>query len=422
MSLTVKKVAKLMNAGERGRYFDDAGLYLVVGGKGNANWTRRYELDHRAHWMGLGSAKTFMLDEARDRNREISKLLADGIDPLHQRQSERAARKAAQMKSRTFRECAEEYISRHQSEWTSALHGKQWRTSLERFVYPKIGALPVAAIDKASILGVLEQHVAGDETHSTRSKGGKFWDARTVTADRVRNRIQLVLNFATAAGYRPETPNPAGWAGLKDILAAPSKVARGNHHAALPYADLPGFLAGLRGHVGISPRALEFVILTAARTGEVLGAKWSEIDLANKTWTIPADRMKGGKEHKVPLSAPAVALLKALPREAGNDHLFLGARSERLSPASLQMLMQRLGRRDVTVHGFRSSFADWAHERTGANNLIIEMSLAHSVGSDVERSYRRTDLFEKRRKLMADWAGFVSSPTAAGAVLPMRRG
>ena len=152
MSLTVKKVAKLMNAGERGRYFDDAGLYLVVGGKGNANWTRRYELDYpaRTGWA-LALAKTFMLDEARDRNREISKLLADGIDPLHQRQSERAARKAAQMKSRTFRECAEEYISRHQSEWTSALHGKQWRTSLERFVYPKIGALPVAAIDKASI-------------------------------------------------------------------------------------------------------------------------------------------------------------------------------------------------------------------------------------------------------------------------------
>ena len=193
-------------------------------------------------------------------------------------------------------------------------------------------------------------------------------------------------------------PNPAAWAGLKDILAAPSKVARGNHHAALPYAELPDFLAGLRGHDGISPRALEFVILTAARTGEVLGAKWSEIDLANKTWTILANRMKGGKEHKVPLSAPAVALLKALPREAGNDHLFLGARSERLSPASLQMLMQRLGRRDVTMHGFRSTFTDWAHERTAFSNHVIELSLAHAIGNEVEKAYRRGDLLDKRRQ------------------------
>jgi integrase len=408
----------LINAGERGRFFDAAGLYLVVGGKNSANWSRRYELRFKAHWLGLGSARVFTLDEARERNLEVSKLLADNIDPLQKKRSAAAAVAAEAIKGRTFEECARDYIERHQAEWKSSQHAKQWGVSLEKFVFPKIGQLPVAAIDKALVLSVLEQPIVGDTRHPA---SGKFWQARTTTADRVRNRIELVLNFATAAGYRPEGPNPAAWGSLKDLLAAPTKINEKRHHAAMPYNELPAFLSDLRQHEGVGARALEFAILTAARLGEVVGAQRSEIDLAAKVWTIPANRMKGGKEHRVPLSSAAIALQKALPTESGNPNLFIGARGDRTSQAAVTVLPKRLGY-DVTVHGFRSTFADWCHERTGANGMIVEMCLAHTVGSDVERSYRRTDLFEKRRKLMADWAAFATTPAAgSAAVVPMRR-
>jgi integrase len=418
MGLTVKRVDKLINAGVRGRYFDAQGLYLVVGGKSAANWSRRYELDHRAHWLGLGSARAFDLDEARARNREISKLLADGVDPLHQRQTERAERQAARMKARTFRECAVEYIQRHQSEWKSAEHGRQWRDSLERFVFKRIGDLPVASIDKPLVLSILEQHIQGDNRYPT---SGKFWDARTVTADRVRNRIELVLNFASAAGYRPAgPPNPAAWDGLKDLLASPTKSTAKKHHAALPYAEAPAFLQALRQREGIGARALEFLMITTTRPGEVIGAQWSEIDLGNKTWTIPASRMKGGHEHRIPLSAQALDLLASLPRENGNRHVFIGPRAERIGETTMQTLLRRI-RQDATPHGFRSTFSDWAHERTSFGNHVIETCLAHVVGSDVERAYRRGDLFEKRCKLMDAWATFATTPTTSGAVVPIRR-
>ena len=324
---------------------------------------------------------------------------------------------AEAIRGRTFAECARDYIERHQAEWKSGQHAKQWSVSLEKFVFPKIGQLPVAAVDKALVLSVLEQPIVGDKRHPA---SGKFWNARTVTADRVRNRIELILNFATSAGYRPEGPNPAAWGSLKNLLAAPTKINGKKHHAALPYSELPTFLSALRQHEGIGPRALEFTIFTAARLGEVAGAQRSEIDLAAKVWTIPANRMKGGREHKVPLSSPAIALLKALPTEAGSENLFIGDRGDRVSQSAVAVLPKRLGY-DVTAHGFRSTFSDWCHERTGANTILVEMCLAHTVGTDVERSYRRTDLFEKRRKLMADWVTFATTPTAAGAVVSMRR-
>ena len=340
----------------------------------------------------------------------------DNIDPLQKKRSAAAAVAAEAIKGRTFEECARDYIERHQDEWKSSQHAKQWSVSLEKFVFPKIGQLPVAAVDKALVLSVLEQPIVGDKRHPA---SGKFWNVRTTTADRTRNRIELVLSFAAQAGYRPDGPNPAAWAGLKEILAAPTKINGKKPHAALPYSELPAFLSDLRQHEGVGARALEFAILTAARLGEVVGAPRSEIDLAAKVWTIPANRMKGGKEHRVPLSAAAIALLKALPTESGNPNLFIGARGDRTSQAAVTVLPKRLGY-DVTVHGFRSTFSDWAHERTGANGMLVEMCLAHTVGSDVERSYRRTDLFAKRAKLMADWAAFATTPTAAGAVVPMR--
>jgi integrase len=429
MALTVKRVVKALSSGKPGRYFDGQGLYLVVNSERAASWSRRYELNFKAHWLGLGSARAFDLEEARARNRRISQQLADGIDPLHERQAERAERQAAQMKSRTFRECAEEYIGRHQSEWKSAKHGLQWRDSLERFVFKKIGDLPVASIDKPLVLSILEQHIEGDNRYPA---SGKFWLARTTTADRTRNRIELVLNFATAAGYRPEGPNPAAWGSLKDLLASPTKInGRRRHHAALPYAEVPAFLQALRQHEGVGARALEFTILTAARlgevagaqsgVGEVAGAQWSEIDLDAGMWTIPAARMKGGQEHRVPLSSPVIMLLKALPTERGNDNVFVGARGDRVSQAAVTILLKRVGYGAITVHGFRSTFSDWVHERTAFSNHVIELSLAHAIGNEVEKAYRRGDMFDKRRKLMEAWAAFVTTPTAAGAVVTMRR-
>jgi integrase len=415
MALTVKRVARALSSGKPGRYFDGMGLYLVVNSERAASWSRRYELNFKAHWLGLGSARAFDLEEARARNRRISQQLADGIDPLMQRHSERAELAATQMRSRTFMEAAKEFIQRHQSEWRSAEHGRQWITSLERYVFGKIGNLSVASIDKPLVLSILEQPIQGD----TRYPAGKFWDARTVTADRVRNRIELILNFATSAGYRPEGPNPAAWSSLRDLLAAPTKINGKKHHAALPYTELPAFFSSLRQREGIGARALEFTILTAARLGEVVSAQWNEIDLGAGLWTIPANRMKGGKEHRVPLSPAAITLLKALPTERGNDNVFIGARGDRVSQTAVTVLPKRLGY-DVTVHGFRSTFTDWAHERTGANGMIVEMCLAHTVGTDVERSYRRTDLFEKRRKLMEAWATYCALPTAVGDVVPLR--
>jgi integrase len=420
MSLTVKTVNKLLNAGKRSRHFDGAGLYLCITGAKTANWSRRFELHHRAHWMGLGSAKTFTLEEARERNREVSKLLADGIDPLHRRQTERAEHRAAQMRARTFRECAEEYINRHQSEWKSAEHGHQWRDTLERFVFPKVGDLPITSISKSLVLAILEQHIDGDNRHPA---SGKFWDARTVTADRVRSRIESIVNFAIAAGYRPEGPNPAAWAGLEHVLASPAKnKAKKKNHAALPYAEIPAFSSELRRHEGVVARALEFLMLTAARAGEVTGATWSEIDLGAKTWTIPAERTKGGREHRVPLSPAAVSLLESLPREKDNTHVFVGPRAEKLGKTTMQALLRRI-RPDATVHGFRSAFSDWAHERSSFGNHVIELSLAHVVGSGVERAYRRGDLFDKRRKLMEAWAVYwCTSPAATAGVVPLRAG
>jgi integrase len=221
--------------------------------------------------------------------------------------------------------------------------------------------------------------------------------------------------------YRPEGPNPAAWAGLKDLLAAPTKINGKKHHAALPYADLPTFLSALRQHDGVGARALEFAILTAAQLGEVVGAQRSELDLDAAMWTIPANRMKGNKEHRIPLSPAAIALLKALPTESGNPNLFIGARGDRTSQAAVTVLPKRLGY-DVTVHGFRSTFSDFAHERTAFSNHVIELSLAHAIGNEVEKAYRRGDLLDKRRKLMEAWATFATSPAVnGGAVVPMRR-
>ncbi len=406
MGLTVKRVAKAMRRGEPARIRDGEvkGLYLDVGGPENAHWVLRYQLQGAPHWMGLGSAREVTLDQARAEARTVRLQLRAKIDPLAARRAEHAATVAAAQATKTFRQCAEAFIADHSGEWRSAEHGAQWRSSLKNYVYPRIGNLDVASIGLPHILGVLEQNVDGP-----RHPAGKFWLVRRVTADRTRNRIEQILAWAKARDYR-QGDNPASWDILQHILPAVSKGGI-RHHAALPYAELPAFMAQLRQQKSIAARALEFLILAAARAGEVFNATWSEIDLDNRIWIIPGDKMKSGKEHRVPLSDAAIALLQALPTEHGNPYVFIGSRRQRLDRKTMLAVMNRLGRSE-TVHGVRSAFSDWAHERTNYDNHTIEISLAHSVGNEVEKAYRRGDMFDKRRRLMADWAKFCNSPSA----------
>jgi integrase len=410
VKLTVKKVAKLLRQGVSGRHFDGQGLYLVVESKRNASWSRRFELHKRAHELGLGSAFVFSLHEARERNREVSKQLADGTNPLAAKRAQRAAQAATVAASKTFKECAEAYIRDHQAEWRSATHGAQWHSSLTRFVYPKIGNANVADIARPHVLEVLEQHVAEERGNPA----GKFWEVRTVTAGRVRSRIELILGWAAGRGYRAaDKQNPADWDDLQHVLPAPTKVAKVEHHPAVPYAELPELMARLRKAEGSAARALQFLTLTATRASETLLATWDEINLTEKVWTIPAERMKGGKEFRQPLSSQALELLQSLPSEDGNKLLFIGPQSgQALSASSLRHVMQRL-KRTETAHGMRSAFSDWAHEQTSHSNHTIELSLAHSIGTKVEQSYRRGDLFGKRRKLMEAWGKYCSSAPGA---------
>jgi integrase len=416
VKLTVKKVAKFLRWGVPGRHFDDQGLYLVIESKRNASWSRRYELHHTAHEIGLGSAKAFSLHEARERNREISKQLADGIDPLAAKRAQRATQVAAVAATKTFKECAEAYIIGHQAEWKSG--DRQWHSSLTRFVYPKIGAIDVRAIGRPHVLDVLEQRVP--ETKG--NPAGKFWEVRTVTAGRVRSRMELILSWAAGRGYR-SGDNPARWDDLQHVLPAPTKVAKVEHHAAVPYAELPELMAQLRKAEGSAAQALQFLTLTATRASETLLATWNEINFKDKVWTIPAERMKGGKEHRVPLSPQAIDLLKSLYVEDGNALLFVGPRSSQpLSNTAMRQVLQRL-KRSETAHGMRSAFSDWAHEQTSHGNHTIELSLAHAIGTKVEQAYRRGDLFDKRRKLMEAWAEYCAKPAVKSdaTVTPIRR-
>jgi integrase len=430
MSLTVKRVQRLMRKGEPGRFLDSGstgirGLHLCVANRNNASWGLRYQLDGRTHWLGLGSARDITLEKAREKAKQAREKLADKIDPLDLKKAERQARKdelarqeAAAARMMTFEKCAEAFMIAKRAEWKSAKHGAEWIRTLKTFAYPIIGTMNVADIERPDLLRVLEQQVPAKGAHSA----GSFWSARTVTADRVRSRIELILDFAVARGHRQPGINPAAWSLLQHAgLAKPSKAAPVEHHAAVAFAEVPAVVAELHRHEGVAARALEFLILTAARSGEVLGAVWDEIDLDNAVWTIPKERMKSHREHKVPLSPQAVELLQTCYREDGNPYVFIGARQARLSHASMSQLMQRMGRSE-TVHGFRSSFADFSHERTAHSNLTIESSLAHAVGDATERAYRRTDVFNKRRQLMDKWGEYCTTAPrrAAGNVTSIR--
>jgi integrase len=397
--LTVKRIEKL----GPGRHADGHGLYLQVVNDANKSWLFRYALDGTERWMGLGALHTVGLDEARERARKQRLALLDGIDPLaqkreqrEQRRMEASAAKAALAKRKTFTEVAEEFLAKHSEAWTNTKHRKQWRSTLATYAYPVIGDLFVGDIDVPLIVKVLERD--------------NLWSTRRETGRRLLNRLERVLHFAKAAGYRTGE-NPAAWSHLQHLL--PNGGQSNGHHAALPYAEIPTFMRELRQSQGVPARALEFTILCSARLSESIGAVWDEIDFKAATWNVPAERMKSRRPHKVPLSAPAIALLKELQREPGNPHIFVGKPGKAVTPVRVTYQLQRLGRGDVTTHGFRSSFSDWAHEQTGHSNHEIELSLAHSIGSAVEKAYRRGDMYEKRRRLMQSWADYCASPPAA---------
>jgi integrase len=412
MNLTLKRVESLLARGDVGKHLDRNGLYLIVSGKGAGHWSHRYQHHHRQHWMGLGPVAAFNLLEARELNRKALQERATGIDPLtakRARQQAAATEANAAAQVVTFRAMATKYITDNQAVWGSAQHGRQWRRSLELYAFPLIGDRDVSSIDVKDVLAVLEQHVDIERAHPA----GKFWEVRNVTADRVRSRLELVLNAAMARGLRPSGVNPASIDVIRHVLPKRDRLAPVAHHAALPYAEVPEFLVALRARQGIAPRALEFLILAAGRAGEVIGAVWSEIDLDAATWTIPASRMKAKREHRVPLSAPALALLRALPREDGNPHVFIGLRRPMLSPGAMVAVLERMGRADTTtVHGFRSSFRTWAAERTNFPPEVAELALAHSVDPAVVKAYKRTDLFDRRARLMEQWSAYCVAPAA----------
>jgi len=394
MALTLKRIAKLRR--QPGKYLDEHGLVLKVFSPNSASWFLRYQRHGRERWFGIGPLHAFGLLEARERARRARGLLADGIDPLEKKRAEAA-------RSITFSECAQQYYVAHERGWSNDKYRRQFLSALHQHVFPRLGTLHVAEIDEAMVLSVLKP----------------IWHTKTTTAKRLRHRIEAILDYAIAAKFR-SGDNPARWAVLQHLLARPDKIAWTQHLPALPYAALPAFMSRLRDMNGVDARALEFTILTAARSREVIGARWAEIDFKSALWTVPAARMKSRKEHRVPLSAQALGLLKECYSEDNNAFIFIGARSGR-SIGHVQML-RALRELDptATVHGFRSTFSDWAHETTSYPNHVIESALAHAVGSSVERAYRRGDLFDKRRKLMESWAKHCEAPVAAGAVIPIR--
>lgn len=401
--------AKVDKETDPGRYGDGNGLWLQVTAQKTKSWLFRYMRDGKARQMGLGPVSLVSLAEARTRASDARRVILDGKDPIEHRKAERLAAKIEAAKGVSFQQCAERYIKAHEASWRNPKHRQQWPSTLARYVYPAIGTLPVSAVDTGLVLKVIEP----------------LWATKPETAGRVRGRIEAVLDWATAREYR-SGDNPARWRGhLDKLLPSKRKLRAVRHHAALPYAQIPAFMSRLRAQEFVSARALEFTILTVSRTGEVIGALWPEINFEAKVWTVPAGRTKSGKEHRVPLSDRAVELLEALPREDGNDHVFLGKRTG--AGLSNMAMLEHVKPRGITVHGFRSTFRDWAAETTAYPNHVVEMALAHVIGDKVEAAYRRGDLFEKRRRLMRDWAAHCAkapkaAAAAAGSVVGMPAG
>ncbi len=386
--LTVKRIERL---NERGYYHDEHGLYLQVTRTGARSWVLRYERQGTERMLGLGPLHCVDLKEARERARAARRQLLDGIDPIDARRAERDAHRKNEAERITFKDATERYLGVYETEWKNDKHKAQWKSTLEKYAYPALGSRPVKDIDEALVNHTL----------------APIWKQIPETASRVKQRVTRILK----------------WVGDGMPLPPPSKAKRVQHHPALPFDKIPDFVIDLREREGIAARALEFTILTAARTNEVVGARWEEFDLEGEVWTVPARRMKANKAHRVPLTEPALGVLRALPRETGNPFVFIGTREgSGLSNMAMLTLLKRMDRRDITVHGFRSSFMDWAHERTSYPKHVIDMALAHAIGDKVEKAYRRGELFGKRQRLMEDWAQFVMMPQPEAKVIGIREG
>ena len=381
-----------------GRYCDGLGLWLQVRNAGNKSWLFRYMRAGKAHHMGLGPLHTVSLAEARERALRARQCLLDGGDPIAAKRDARMASQLDAARQVTFRQCAEDYIAAHSPAWRSDKYRWHWRSSLEKYAYPIIGELPVAEIDTTLVLKVLRP----------------VWQTIPETANSLRSRLEAVLAY-WAATQKVQCNNPARWRGhLDTLLPSKTKLRAVKHHAALAAEDLPAFVSGLQRHSAVSARALEFTILTAARTGEVTGATWDEVDLAAKVWTIPAERMKASRAHRVPLSDRAIALLGA---SSVRGPIFPGARPGKpMSDWTMLRLLQSI-HPELTVHGFRSTFSDWARDRTSFPRDIVELSLAHAIRDKTEAAYRRGDALEKRRKLMEAWAQYCSAATSGKVVV-----
>lgn len=400
--LTQEDVATLTKPGFHG---DGLGLYLQVSVWGTKSWVLRYTRHQKAHTMGLGPAHTISLLEARKRARKARQQLLDGVDPIQAKRQAVQDAKAKQARMMTFEQCAKAYISAHKAGWKNAKHADQWTNTLETYAYPIIGKVDVAAVDTTMVLKVLEP----------------VWSEKNETASRVRGRMESILDWATVRKHR-HGDNPARWRGhLDKLLPKPTKVQKVEHHAALPYKRMGEFMDELHKRQGMTALALEFVILTACRTSEVINAPWTEIDLEASVWTIPPERMKAEKEHRVPLSIRAVEILNEL-KTLGGKYVFPGPKPDKpMSNMAMLQLLKRMGRDDLTVHGFRSTFRDWAAEQTAYPAEVAEMALAHTVGNKVEAAYRRGDLFMKRVRIMQDWGRYCATPSAkTGEVAPIR--
>lgn len=381
------------------------GLALQVLPTGAKTWVLRAMVGGKRREMGLGGYPGVTLTGARDKARAAREKIDAGLDPIAERKKAKSVLMAAAASAITFEEAAAQYMAAHKASWANDKHRAQWTSTLKAYAYPVIGKLAPADVQLAHILKILEP----------------IWATKTETAKRLRGRIEQVLDSANTRGQiAGPWQNPAIWRGhLDKLLAKPSRVAKVEHHRALGIGEVGPFMAMLRDQEGRGAKALEFAILTAARSGEVRGATWAEIDLVEKAWTVPSGRMKAGREHRVPLSDAAVALLAKLPRMAGTDIVFPAPKGGPLSDMTLSVVLRRM-KIPAVPHGFRSTFRDWAAERTGYPGDMVEMALAHTISNKVEAAYRRGDLFEKRRRLMADWAAFLAKSEIPGNVVGIR--
>jgi integrase len=393
MARQIHRLTAIAVKGEKrpGLYSDGGGLYLRVSPAETKSWIYRFALNKKKRDMGLGPYPLISLAEARVEAERCRKLCFMGIDPIEQRDKQKYKLQADAAKTQSFKSCAEKYIRSHSVGWKSPKQAPQWENSLSSYAYPHFGELPVQAVDIALVMSALEP----------------IWAEKPETASRVRSRIEAVLDWAKARKMR-EGENPARWKGNLDaLLPARSKVRRIKHFEALPYHDMPKFMTQLREQASGSSLGLELLILTACRTGEIRKAVWDEFDLGRKLWTLPPERMKAGREHRVPLSDYALAILNKLKIHERSKYILPGRDQSRpISDMTFLKILHRMGHKGLTVHGFRSTFRDWAAEQTDYQGEVAEMALSHAVGDKVEAAYRRGDLFDKRVQLMEDWAAY----------------